>query len=963
MSAAYRTQAEPYRDSLRSAQTSSVYSEDSSYLESSPLDSIIRDYPVVPGASPNAFKFSPASYGSTPRTGSSVTGKFQQAQQHARGAEAPLRLREQTAGEYSDAPTPKQASFVQTQDRPGSSPLLHARFTSPSDSFSDDPRDPRGSHNDGKSQDNFIDLRDSGSYTPPEQPSAHQAQPDMHYFTHSSHGVPPRSGHGVTPMMNFGPLKTPSQPDHLKSRFSPVTPDVDADLELVAHTNQSAQSQQQHGGRVAYKDSLQAGSHDYFNRGSWQTQSSAANPARETWMTTTSGVTIADPFSFRHYESPQIYPNEQPRTTALQPNSAPEVVVHRPLSEAPSLYTDRGDYVDLADSLNNPVYAIVPPSPVEPVPQGRMPSKVPVTTRYNFSRPLRSDVSVMDRTSAETGTGASARASEYSTMSSSTDLPHTIMGFPEPPIPANLPPSMLSNMHNNPNDPPLTRRAIARMSIPKTVPNAVVTHDLHSPSPETRELALPSNSPNLQPMQLSSSPGRHTQQNNLGSRSLSPIPDTERSPSPSSVSHGSPRFNAPSPLPGPPRTYDVPYSYSVTITDHQVQFPPGGYNAESFQNNHTRYSMGGTAHPPAPREVAALRSSPPPVGPRPGSGLSVYSRYSFYSVGDLPDSAAPTPKGWEKERYRQGGKSSPSRSDSTPTPTKEKRKDSDDYQGLPYLSGTEESVPNTQPPQEAIMSPQESLLLGISHHEANRLQESAYWFERAATEHGGCGVGMLMWGLSLRHAWGVEKDERAAFWWLKRAAGCAVEDMERSRQMKETGSMDPEAERDRKAVQSELVLAVYEVGQCFFHGWGVETDKKLAVSYFQVAARLGDVDAQLELGFCFANGKGCKKDLKEAARWYRAAVAQGASNVGLAWIYKAKYGGDGASKEEENPIDRNGRIMLPNSKSSTTTSLKSGSGKSDSPRKLRKPPPRSKTPNGRARSPARTDVGSHIDSP
>jgi len=43
-------------------------------------------------------------------------------------------------------------------------------------------------------------------------------------------------------------------------------------------------------------------------------------------------------------------------------------------------------------------------------------------------------------------------------------------------------------------------------------------------------------------------------------------------------------------------------------------------------------------------------------------------------------------------------------------------------------------------------------------------------------------------------------------------------------------------------------------------------------SYFQVAARLGDADAQQELGFCFANGRGTKKDKKLAAKWYRAAV-------------------------------------------------------------------------------------------
>ena len=75
---------------------------------------------------------------------------------------------------------------------------------------------------------------------------------------------------------------------------------------------------------------------------------------------------------------------------------------------------------------------------------------------------------------------------------------------------------------------------------------------------------------------------------------------------------------------------------------------------------------------------------------------------------------------------------------------------------------------------------------------------------------------------------------------------------------------------------------------------------KLAQSYYQVAARLGDSDAQQALAFCYANGKGCKKDLKESARWYRAAAAQGASTVGLAWIYKTKYGAEPGAEAMHN---------------------------------------------------------------
>ena len=30
-------------------------------------------------------------------------------------------------------------------------------------------------------------------------------------------------------------------------------------------------------------------------------------------------------------------------------------------------------------------------------------------------------------------------------------------------------------------------------------------------------------------------------------------------------------------------------------------------------------------------------------------------------------------------------------------------------------------------------------------------------------------------------------------------------------------------------IQTELVLAIYEVGQSFFRGWGVQKDKEMAV--------------------------------------------------------------------------------------------------------------------------------------
>ncbi|KAH9836713.1 HCP-like protein [Rhodofomes roseus] len=257
-------------------------------------------------------------------------------------------------------------------------------------------------------------------------------------------------------------------------------------------------------------------------------------------------------------------------------------------------------------------------------------------------------------------------------------------------------------------------------------------------------------------------------------------------------------------------------------------------------------------------------SSGPAKPKRPASPVSLYSHYSYYPL----DSPIPSP-------------TSPNAPSNAPSTTHL----SPDY--VPSQSSKSPPTPAPEPaPSSSAQRPnldnpttaEDFLQLGINHHEANRLTESAVCFEKSATIDGGCGVGMLMWGLAQRHGWGCPQSESAGFRWLRRAAEVAVEDLERAR-----------AGQDSGAVKSELVLAIYEVGQSFFRGWGVEKDKKMAVSYFRVAARLGDPDAQQDLAFCLANGKGCKKDKIEAAKWYRAAVAQGVSDVGLAWIYKDKY--------------------------------------------------------------------------
>lgn len=63
------------------------------------------------------------------------------------------------------------------------------------------------------------------------------------------------------------------------------------------------------------------------------------------------------------------------------------------------------------------------------------------------------------------------------------------------------------------------------------------------------------------------------------------------------------------------------------------------------------------------------------------------------------------------------------------------------------------------------------------------------------------------------------------------------------------------------AAKGELVLAIYELGNSYRHGWGVpKKDPVAAKQYYETAANLGDVDAMNETAWCYLTGFGTKKD-------------------------------------------------------------------------------------------------------
>ncbi|KAI3332263.1 HCP-like protein [Xylariaceae sp. AK1471] len=193
---------------------------------------------------------------------------------------------------------------------------------------------------------------------------------------------------------------------------------------------------------------------------------------------------------------------------------------------------------------------------------------------------------------------------------------------------------------------------------------------------------------------------------------------------------------------------------------------------------------------------------------------------------------------------------------------------------------------DTTPPKNAsaVVSSQETdrdIQEAIRLHEEGDLERSTQLFGRLADPYGANNpLSQVLYGLALRHGWGCEPDPERAVTYLSAAASNAatVETMALKAGLKKGG-----------AAKGELVLAIFELANCFRHGWGIAKDPVAAKQYYETAANLGDTDAMNETAWCYLEGFGCKKDKFQAARYYRLAEKNGSKTLGNTWIWKEKY--------------------------------------------------------------------------
>lgn len=136
----------------------------------------------------------------------------------------------------------------------------------------------------------------------------------------------------------------------------------------------------------------------------------------------------------------------------------------------------------------------------------------------------------------------------------------------------------------------------------------------------------------------------------------------------------------------------------------------------------------------------------------------------------------------------------------------------------------------------------------IRLHEEGNLQRSSAIFGRLADPKGANNpLSQILYGLALRHGWGIPPSHTDAITYLSLAARTSAQ-------------LELLASPGAGEAKGELILAIFELANCFRYGWGCKVDKGAARVFYEVAANLGDPDAMEEAAWCFMEGFGCVKD-------------------------------------------------------------------------------------------------------
>ena len=162
--------------------------------------------------------------------------------------------------------------------------------------------------------------------------------------------------------------------------------------------------------------------------------------------------------------------------------------------------------------------------------------------------------------------------------------------------------------------------------------------------------------------------------------------------------------------------------------------------------------------------------------------------------------------------------------------------------------------------------------------------EAVKWYRKAAEQ--GDAKAQFELGICYYIGNGVEKNQAKAEEWYNKAAKQGdisfrvMLEYYRERQNYKIANTAELLElvkyaKCRKAAELGDATAQYELGICYYFGYGVEEDKVeakrwhcKAAEQFRKAAEQGDTVAQYSLGICYFTGYGVEEDQAKAVQWY-----------------------------------------------------------------------------------------------
>lgn len=219
------------------------------------------------------------------------------------------------------------------------------------------------------------------------------------------------------------------------------------------------------------------------------------------------------------------------------------------------------------------------------------------------------------------------------------------------------------------------------------------------------------------------------------------------------------------------------------------------------------------------------------------------------------------------------------------------------------ISLSKQSTPIQVIPNDATASThqQQQLLKEQKLHEqvdlAITMRDEGKFVESAAILRDACLAGdrtaFLLYGLSLRYGYGVEKDYEQSFKFIFAATSITSEKEEIFNLTLNPFKLETDLEDVSNNGSNPIIPALYECGIAYLKDYGITDSanhETKGLKYLEKAASMGHVDALCLCGILWSKSSPTrKKDMCRAAAWFRIAERRGAHLIGSSWIHKEKY--------------------------------------------------------------------------